>query len=112
MTIESAEIIWLDEHHEVSLHELNTLSGLTLPELKQLVENGALRPRNALSAAINVEDCQFNSHYLLLIRTLSRLQQDFELESNALALTLVFLERIRCLEQQLSTLNQSTDLGT
>jgi len=104
MTTESAEIIWLDQHHELSLHELNTLSGLALPQLKQLVENGALQPSNALSAAINLEDCQFNSHYLLLLRTLSRLQQDFELESNALGLTLVFLERIRRLEQQLSAI--------
>lgn len=111
MTTEPAEIIWLDEHHEVSLHELNTLSGLSLPELKQLIENGALRPSNALSAGINLEDCQFNSHYLLLIRTLSRLQQDFELESNALGLTLVFLERIRRLEQQLSAIHHGTELG-
>jgi len=104
MKTESAEIIWLDQHHKLSLHELNTLSGLALPELKQLVENGALRPNNALSAAMSLEDCQFNSHYLLLLRTLSRLQQDFELDYNALGLTLVFLERIRRLEQQLSAI--------
>jgi hypothetical protein len=112
MTTEPAELIWLDEQHEVSLRELNTLSGLALPELKQLVENGALRPIKGLSAAINLDDCQFNSHYLLLIRTLLRLQQDFELESNALGLTLVFLERIRRLEQQISTMNHSTELAT
>lgn len=101
MTTEFPELIWLDEHHEVSLQELNALSGLALPELKQLIENGALRPSNISADAINLDDCQFNSHYLLLIRTLSRLQQDFELESNALGLTLIFLERIRSLEQQL-----------
>jgi chaperone modulatory protein CbpM len=101
MTTEFSGLIWLDEQHEVSLHELTTLSGLTLPELKQLVENGVLRPNNPHADEMRSEDWQFNSHYLVLIRTLSRLKQDFELESNALGLTLVFLERIRSLEQQL-----------
>ncbi|MCE9632869.1 MAG: hypothetical protein K8Q92_01650 [Methylophilales bacterium] len=90
------EFMWLDEHHEVSLDEIIQLSGLTHDELHRLVENGALIPNNPTD-----DSWRFNSHYLVSILTLSRLKHDFELESDSLALTLVFLERIRTLEVQL-----------
>lgn len=111
MDIDHTEIMWLDEHHEVSLNELIELSGLSMQELQQLVESGALTPTNSTadkhltSKNLNLEALHFNSHCLVSIRTLSRLKHDFELEPNALALTLVFLERIRTLEFQLRGLN-------
>lgn len=99
MNIEYSEFVWLDEQHEVSLDELATLSGLTQQELHLLVDNGALVPNNPDA------DCwHFSSHCIVSIRTLSKLKQDFELEPNAFALTLVFLERIRKLEMQLQQL--------
>jgi chaperone modulatory protein CbpM len=99
MNIEYSEFVWLDEQHEVSLDELATLSGLTQQELHLLVDNGALVPNNPDA------DCwHFSSHCIVSIRTLSKLKQDFELEPNAFALTLVFLERIRKLEMQLQRL--------
>jgi chaperone modulatory protein CbpM len=102
MNIEFSELMWLDHHHEVSLGELAELSGLAQDELRQLVENGALIPNNP-----NEQDWHFNSHCIVSIRTLSRLKQDFELEPNAFALTLVFLERIRTLELKIRDLDQS-----
>lgn len=92
-----ADSIILDEQHEISLHELAELSGMTSEELYHLVDNGVLIPINP-EAAI----WQFNSHYVISIRTLCRLKQDFELETNSLALMLIFLERIRTLEDQLN----------
>lgn len=100
-----SELMWLDEHHEVSLHELITLSGLTLEELLLLVDSGALIPNNATVENLSADTWQFNSHCLVSIRTLSRLKQDFELEANSLGLTLIFLERIRTLEFQLNHFN-------
>ncbi|MDP1660212.1 MAG: chaperone modulator CbpM [Methylotenera sp.] len=100
MNIDFSELIWLDDQHEVSLDELIELSGLTQQELRHLVESGALIPNNPAD-----DDWQFNSHCVVSVRTLSRLKQDFELEPNAFALTLVFLERIRTLELQLQELN-------
>ena len=97
MNIKHSEQMWLDEQHEVSLDELVELSGLTLEELYQLVDSGALIPNQSSEAVWH-----FNSHCVISIRTLSRLKQDFELEPNALGLLLVFLERIRALELQLS----------
>ncbi len=107
MTTEQTELIWLDEQHEVSLNELIELSGLSLEELHLLVECGALTPNNTNAEKLTADAWQFNSHCLVSIRTLSRLKHDFELEPNALGLTLVFLERIRTLEFQLHQLKRT-----
>ena len=100
MNIDFTELVWLDDHHEVSLDELAELSGVTQEELRQLVDSGALIPINP-----DQERWNFSGHSVISIRTLSRLKQDFELEPNAFALTLVFLERIRTLELKLQELN-------
>lgn len=100
MNIDFTELVWLDQHHEVSLDELADLSGFTQGELQELVDSGALIPTNP-----DEERLSFSGHCVVSIRTLSRLKQDFELEPNAFALTLVFLERIRTLELKLQALN-------
>lgn len=109
MNIEQTELLWLDEHHDVSLDELIELSGLTQAELQQLVESGALIPNNPDNPT--PDTWHFSSHCLVSIRTLSRLKHDFELEPNSLGLTLVFLERIRTLEFQLRGLEHSKIKG-
>ena len=107
MQIDQTELIWLDEHHEVSLDELIELSGLSQQELSHLVEIGALAPNNPTEDDLATSDLRFNSHCVVSIRTLARLKSDFELEQNALGLTLVFLERIRNLELQLRGLEST-----
>ena len=118
MHMETSEVVWLDEHHEVSLLELVELSGLTAQDLQHLVEIGALIPNNLASSDLvpskpsmddlSISELRFSSHTLVSIRTLSRLKSDFELEQNALGLMLVFLERIRNLELQLHGLEGAT----
>ena len=103
MQIDQTELIWLDEHHEVSLAELIELSGFSQQELYYLVEIGALAPNNPIENNITSNDLRFSSHCIVSIRTLARLKSDFELEQNALGLMLVFLERIRNLELQLGS---------
>lgn len=107
MQIEQTELIWLDEHHEVSLDELVELSGLSPEELHHLVETGALVANNQAEVDVAASELRFSSHCVVSIRTLSRLKSDFELEQNALGLMLVFLERIRNLELQLRGFNHS-----
>ena len=97
MKVEYSESILLNEHNEISLTELAELSGISLEELDHLVDSGALTPNNPTDSILH-----FNSRCVLSIRTLYRLKKDFELEANALSLMLVFLERIRLLEYQLS----------
>lgn len=106
MTNEYIELTWLDEQHQLSFNELISLSGLTQQELSLLVENGALLPSN-IDDNPSHDALLFCSHCLVSIRTLSRLKNDFEIESNALSLTLVLLERIRALELQLHHLDSN-----
>ena len=44
MKNDDAELLWLDEQHEVTASELLELSGLSAEELEWLVETGALKP--------------------------------------------------------------------
>ena len=96
------ESILLSESVELSCDTFLKLSGLTQNELQLLIDCGALSP--CQSNESRLESANFNSHYLISIRKLVRLKQDFELEDNALGLMLVFLERVRILEQQLQQL--------
>ena len=94
------ETILLDKQNEVSLQVLAELSGLSSDELLLLVDCGALIPVNSSEAS-----WFFSSDYVISIRKLSRLKQDFELEPNSLGLMLVFLNRIQLLELQLNKHN-------
>jgi chaperone modulatory protein CbpM len=101
MIIDLTDVIWLDEQHQVSFEELEQLSGLTRPELDELVENGALIPAS-------FEPLTFNSSYIVTVRTVRRLREDFELDLNALSLSLILLDRIRQLELQIRELRSSS----
>jgi chaperone modulatory protein CbpM len=109
MTLEeTADLIQLNEQHTLSFDDLIKLSGLSRATLQLLVENGALTPShlNKESGNIpNINTWHFSSHHLITIRTLSRLQHDFELENNSLSLIMLYLERIQALETQLKFLN-------
>ena len=96
------ESILLNESVELSFDTFLKLSGLSYDELQLLIDCGALSPCQANESRL--ESANFNSHYLISIRKLVRLKQDFELDNNALGLMLVFLERVRILEQQMHQL--------
>lgn len=106
MNIEITEGLWLDEQHELSLAELAEMSGLTADELHLLVECDALVPvaNPGLTMVEPVTNARFSAGYLRLTRVASRLRHDFELDENALALTLQLLKRIHELEAELLTL--------
>jgi chaperone modulatory protein CbpM len=101
MIIDLTDVIWLDEQHQVSFEELEQLSGLSRSELDELVENGALVPASS-------EPLTFSSSYIVSVKTVRRLREDFELDLNALSLSLVLLGRIRELELQIKELRSST----
>jgi chaperone modulatory protein CbpM len=93
---EPAETAWMNEHTELTLAELAALSGLPEPMLLELVECGALAPANPGEV-----QWTFSARCVVTMRTAGRLRDDFELDANALALALSFLERIHELESQL-----------
>ena len=99
MEIELADAVWVDVRQEVSFAQLAQSSGLPEAELRELVDCGALVPIDSQSAAWT-----FGGDCLVAVRTARRLRDDLELDPHALALALMFLDRIRRLEQQLREL--------
>lgn len=98
MTIET-EVLWLDEHRVVSLHELVEFSGLRESELLDLVHSGALPARDSAEGGM-----AFSARVVTMARTACRLRDDFELDTRGLAVALRLLERVRDLESEVARL--------
>lgn len=98
MTVET-EVLWLDEHREVSLRELLDTSGLRETELLELVHSGAIPANDRTDAGY-----QFSARLITVARTARRLRNDFELDTPGLSLALRLLERVRALEEEIAQL--------
>ena len=99
MNPEQGEAAWMTEHTQVTLEELATLSGLPDLTLRELVECGALVPADPEGV-----EWTFSARCVVTLRSAGRLGSAFDLDANALALTLSFLERIGELEAELSVM--------
>jgi chaperone modulatory protein CbpM len=99
MRIETTEVIWF-EQHELSLPELADLSGLPQQVLAELLDCGAIEPLGQPAGS----ETRFGAAALHAARTAHRLQADFELDVQGLALALRLLERVSELETQLQSL--------
>ena len=95
MTVEITETLWLDERGSITLIELSECSGLTEPELRELVDIGALEPLDA-----DAPQWSFGSRCIVAARAACRLRDDFELDTSGLAVALSLLERIEELEAE------------
>jgi chaperone modulatory protein CbpM len=84
----------------VTLIELAECSGLSETELRDLVELGALQPVDPEAG-----DPSFAARCISAARAARRLRNDFELDSQGLALVLSLLERVQELENALQRLN-------
>ena len=93
------EFVWLEEDREVTLVEVARTCALTEAEVRELMEYGALVPRDAAAA-----DPRFGGDCLARLRRASRLCHDLELDLPAVALVVSFLERIEVLEAQVRQL--------
>jgi len=93
------EALWLYEHGEFSLDDFRDLSGLSEAELRELVECGVLTPIDPHAANLT-----FSADRLVIARSARRLRRDFELDTDAVALAVTRLDRIRALEAELRDL--------
>ena len=100
MKLELTEAIWLDERGAVTLVELAECSGLTQSELRELVDLGALAPLDP-----DAPEWNFHAQCIVAARTACRLRNDFELDSQGLALVLSLLERVQELEDALQRMD-------
>lgn len=95
--------VWMNEQARVTLEELAALSGLSASALRELVEYGALIPVDPQEVV-----WMFSGHCVVAVRRAVRLRNDFDLDPNALALTLSLLDRIQVLEERLRGLHAQT----
>ncbi len=97
MRTELTEVLWLDEHHDLSLTRLAELSGLSEAELRELTDYGVLPPADPDALQLN-----FHSDCIVIARTACRLRDELELDVHGLALILSLLDRVHDLEAQLN----------
>jgi hypothetical protein len=99
MQVESDIALWLDTSQTLSIEDLANLSGLATVDIRELVDSGALK-------AIETPEktWTFSADCVVTARKAARLRDDPELDVDALALVLGFLDRIRTLEEELARL--------
>lgn len=91
--------IWLHTRHQVTIVELAECSGFPEPELRELVEYGALAPVDPLAP-----EWRFAADWVAELRAAARLREDLELETPAVALALSLLRRIDRMEDEMRAL--------
>lgn len=99
MAAEHDIALWLDARERVTLVELSECAGLTVAQLRELVECGALAPADPQAV-----EWMFGADRVVSLRTAARVCHDLELETAALALVLSYVDRIRELEDELRRL--------
>jgi chaperone modulatory protein CbpM len=93
------EVLWLDEHRVISLHELVEFSGLREEELLDLANAGALPSMSAPGGGI-----AFRASVVTVARTACRLRDELELDVHGIGVALRLLERVRDLEGEITRL--------
>ena len=93
------DAVRFDSVTKVTWTQLVHASGLTEAELTELVHYGALVPCDPSAAPLT-----FESRWLMVARTASRLRRDFDLDTHGVSVLLSFVERIESLEAELRTL--------
>jgi chaperone modulatory protein CbpM len=86
--------VWLDQSAVCSIDQLAEVSGLTVDEIEDLVDNGLIEPADAPERA-------FHLLHVVTVRKARRLRDDFQLDRNGLALAMTLLRRIDKLEAAL-----------
>lgn len=101
MMIERADALQLDAdpRRALSFKQLADLSGLAEAVLRDLIEYGAVEPID-----ISAPAWTFTANVVVVARTACRLQRDFELEPDALAVVLRLMGRIDALETEVRSL--------
>lgn len=94
MTSQVTHAVWLNEAAVCSIEHLVEVSGLSLEDIEDLVENGLLCPADEAARS-------FHLLHVVTVRRARRLRDDFQLDRNGLALAMTLLRRIDALEQAL-----------
>jgi hypothetical protein len=96
---EQFDAMWIEKRESITVERLAQICGLSEAEVCALVDYGALLPINP-----DDPDWLFQQSCVMSLKTAGRLRQAFDLEPDALALTLSLIERIRDLQEELRRL--------
>jgi chaperone modulatory protein CbpM len=96
MTEQPTGAIWLNESDVCSIEHLADVSGLSLDEVRDLVDSGVILPVRETE-----DPASFPLHYVVTVITARRLRDDFELDRRGVAVALMLVQRIRQLEAEL-----------
>ena len=99
MKQQRTEWMWLDDSDTVTLVELSRASGMTVADVDELVEYGALLPLEP-----GPQERVFSAQCITQLRTAGKLRLDFDLDLFAVAMILGYLNRIEALERQVRAL--------
>lgn len=102
MTSLLVEAVWLNDADACTLDELAEYSGLSHAELAELVTLGAIEPDRGPATGCPAPGYVFRSQTIVVARTARRLRDDFELDTQGLAVALNLLQRIQTLEARLA----------
>lgn len=97
MSSKVSNLIWLGEVEVCTIDHLVETSGLSLNEVEDLIVSGAIWPAEAFA-----QPRCFHLMHVVTARQARRLRDDFELDSNGVALAMTLLRRIHVLERALS----------
>jgi chaperone modulatory protein CbpM len=97
MSAQVTHAVWLGEGELCTMEHLADASGLSLDEVADLIVNNVIWPADAASGP-----SRFHLLHVVTVRQARRLRDDFELDSNGVALAMTLLRRISVLEQALS----------
>ena len=100
MATDPSDWTWLDQQRRIDQPELAHMCSLSIAELDELVEYGALVPLPGEAAAVR----QFSASCVAPLREAVRLRSWYDLDLFTVSLLLGYLQRIGHLEQQLRQL--------
>jgi len=93
------DAVRFDTVTEVTWTQLVNASGLTETEVTELVQYGALVPRDP-----SAPTWTFESRWLVVARRASRLRRELDLDTHGVSVVLSYAERIDLLEAELRAL--------
>jgi chaperone modulatory protein CbpM len=91
---------WLDASETMGVADLSRACRVTLTEVDELVEYGALRPLHG-----EHEAAVFSAACVASLRTACKLREDYDLDIFTVALLVGYLDRIEGLERELRVLH-------
>ena len=97
MNTQLADSLWLNEADVCRIEHLAEVSGLSIEEIVDLIDNGVITP-----AQENVQPPSFQLTAILTVKTARRLRDDFQLDRHGMTLALTLLRRISELENELN----------